>query len=456
MHVSTVNRALAVASLAAIAGTFLVGCTPPGSDSTAPTAHTGVQLSPDEVRDAGEITLEIADYEATVGPSEALDKNIAQFETEYPNITINRTAKGFADYAKTVNLQMTSNNPPDIAELNIITNPALISSGALLPLDDYYEAYGWEAQQNYPTTALGILKAEPDASSFGTGNFYALGAAGNMIGVYYNKAVLERLGLDAPTTFDDFEAALETARQQNVTPIQLGNLDQIPAAFAIATVLTQFEDPDVLAGWVYGAKGSTFATPGIEAGVAKLGEWAEKGYFLSQANGTKDDDAIGAFLAGEGLFAFSGTWRLSQIDEALGADGGFMLLPPTTAGADRYASGAVQAPFTISSQSEHPDIAAFFLNYLIGPDTAENNLAGGWLPFGTQIPESTGGVTAQEAMAAWGDALATGVLTPSLDWATPTMGPDAEFPGLQSLIGGQMTATELVADMQANWAAYHG
>ena len=51
---------------------------------------------------------------------------------------------------------------------------------------------------------------------------------GEIVGVYYNKQMLADLGLDVPTTFAEFEQALEVAKQAGEVPIQFGNNDAFP------------------------------------------------------------------------------------------------------------------------------------------------------------------------------------------------------------------------------------
>ena len=53
------------------------------------------------------------------------------------------------------------------------------------------------------------------------------------MGVYYNVDKLTALGLEVPTTFAEFEAALAAAKEAGELPIKLGNQAGWPATHAL-------------------------------------------------------------------------------------------------------------------------------------------------------------------------------------------------------------------------------
>lgn len=446
-------RPAAIAAALMTVGSVTAGCTAliPSSPVVAPPAAVGRKLTGTEVAAAGQVTLRMTDFETTGGTTQALDRIIRRFETDYPNINVERDSKAFSDYGKTIQLTMSSANAPDIAEANVVMARRLIPGGLVRPLDSYYSAYGWK--QRYPATVRGLLQAEPSGKTFGRGSFWGQSLGGNLVGVYYNAEKLHKLGLTVPRTFAEFEAALATAKAKGELPLQTGNLEQVQANHVLSTVMNDFEDPDAISRWVNGEPGATFQTPGIEQAAEIVRDWAAKGYFPSGTNGIREDDAAAAFASGEGVFDITGSWRDTAFDQALGDDGGFFLLPPRKPGGHPSATGWLMNPLTVSSRSRHADLAAFFLDYASGPRNAEINLAGGNLPF-TGALRTTGGPVAADVLAAWRTAVKDGSLVPYLDFATPSMG-DTLFPALQSVLAGQMTTDRFTAVVQADWTAYH-
>jgi raffinose/stachyose/melibiose transport system substrate-binding protein len=435
-------------AVAAVA-TILTACTP-GTKTGASSKVSGATLSAADVRKAGNVTLKMTDFETT-GTQGTLDTLIHNFEAAYPNITIKRTSKDFESYGKTINLTMSAGSAPDLAEANVPMASRLISGGLTRPLDAYSSGYNWS--QRYPGSVLQLLRSDT-GKTFGTGHYWGQALGGNMVGVYYNKSQLASLGLRVPTTFAEFQNDLAVAKSKGKLPLQMGNLEQHPANHMLSTVMNDFSDPQRIRDWVNGVAGSTFDTSGNKQAMGILADWAKKGYLPSQTNGTKDDDAAIAFGRGKGVFDITGTWREAPFAKALGADGGFFTLPPVHAGGTSYATGWLANPFVISSKSKHPDIAAFFLNYMSSPQNTAITTAGGFLPFDANAPVP-GNPIGADVLAAWKKAVANNSLVPYLDFAAPAMG-DALFPALQSLIGGQQSPSQVAKTVQTAWAAYHG
>ena len=76
---------------------------------------------------------------------------------------------------------------------------------------------------------------------------------GEVVGVYYNKAKLKKLGLEVPTTFQAFEEAVTKAKDAGETPIQFGNLDKWPGIHEYEEVMLQYCDKTAASDWIFGA-----------------------------------------------------------------------------------------------------------------------------------------------------------------------------------------------------------
>ncbi len=91
-----------------------------------------------------------------------------------------------------------------------------VKAGLLQSLDGYAKAYGWT--DRFPESVRALASYTEDGKEFGTGNLYGLPQVGEVVGVWYNKAKLDSLGIEAPTTTTDFEAALAKAEQAGELP----------------------------------------------------------------------------------------------------------------------------------------------------------------------------------------------------------------------------------------------
>ena len=174
------------------------------------------------------VTLLVWDQEVRGGQNASMKALNTAFQKKFPDIKINRVAKSFTDLQATLKLAASGPNPPDVVEANngYSAMGPLVKANLLLSLNKYSAKYGWRGR--YSTGILRMNQFSADAKNFGTGNLYGLPMTGEVVGVYYNKAKLRKLGLSVPTTFAAFQQALAKAKAAGETPIQFGNLDKWP------------------------------------------------------------------------------------------------------------------------------------------------------------------------------------------------------------------------------------
>ncbi|MFE9245027.1 ABC transporter substrate-binding protein [Nocardiopsis sp. NPDC006938] len=402
----------------------------------------------------GEISTDIGDAEATLTLAFADDppthELVQGFTSRYPNVTVELQQTQFTDYVKTISLSMTSDDAPDIAQYNPGAMRSLIPGGHILDLDPYAEAYGWD--ESFPAASLEPLRSDDAASEFATGSLYAAPGALSVLGVFYNTALLEEAGVpEPPATLEDFETALELADQADIAPLSVGGLEV--GGFQIwNALLNVLGDHGEYKDWVYGAAGSTIETDAAAEATETFHRWVEAGYVPESANATSDNDARAAFVDGDGMFLVTGNWAAFELEAEMGDDVGFMLMPGTTVDQTPVASGASVA-YAVSSHTDHPDVAAAFLDYLSGVEAAEIQLSTGFMPVDTQAPTESRGLLG-EVNSGFGTVADNEGIVPFPDYATPGM-IDQLTPGVQGLISGSATPEEFLASLQAEWESHH-
>lgn len=373
------------------------------------------------------------------------------FTEQHPNVSIELQQTPFTDYVKTVTLSMSSDEAPDIAQYNPGAMRSLIPGGYVMDLEPYAEAYGWE--ESFPEASLEPLRADEDATRFGTGSLYAVPGALSMLGVFYNRELLAHAGVEGPpATFDEFEDALAAVDEEGIAPFSVGGLEV--GGFQVwNTLLNAFGDDRAYRDWVHGAPDSTIETDEAMAATETLTRWVEAGYISESANATSDDDAKAAFAGGESAFLMIGNWAAFEMEEALGEDVGFFLLPGEDPDRTPMTSGS-SVSYTVSSATEHPDVAAAFLDYLSSPEAAQIQLDTGFMPVDTEASTGEGGVL-EEINSVYGTAAEQDGIVPFPDFATPGM-IDQLTPGVQGLIAGSTDGETFLSDLQAEWDRVHG
>ncbi len=424
----------------------LSACAPGGQNVD---SNAGGSISKDVPTDE-EISLTLAHWEVG-GNGEAIDALIAAYEEKHPNVSIDVSFASFNDYGQRIKLQMSDADAPDIAQAGqafTMMGP-LVEGGLLRPLDDYAELYGWG--DRFGPGLLDQARFESDGSKFGTGDLYGLALGGNMVGVFYNREVVDALGIDPNfETLADLDDALATAKDGGYIPLALGNADAWPANHLLSILISQYADNADMLAWIYGNEGASFTDAPFVDATAHLEGWAAEGLIDPAANGLSFDDAIARFAAGDSAFFVTGNWALATMQDQMGDNVGFTAFPGLTADAPARATGATTSPFTISASTEYPDVAANFLDFMTGPEAAEILSNGGYAPLtpGAVVAGDTQLIADYNEV--WSNVLADDGLTLFLDWSTVAMG-NTLFPSIQELLAGRITAADLTSSVQSEW-----
>jgi raffinose/stachyose/melibiose transport system substrate-binding protein len=439
-------------ALPAIVAALVAGCGSPGS-SNGGSSQTGLGSTGFDT--SKKVTITMWDTENSPGPSKAEDALIKQFEAKYPNVTVKRTVKNFDDYVATIKLAASSSNAPDVFQGNEGSiDQALVKAGLIVPFDSLAKSYGWDTRFG-SSAALNPLRWTSDGTTWGSGTLWGIAQKAEVLGAFYNKPTLARLGLQPPKTFADFETSLAKAKAAGVPPIMVGNLDRYPLGHVFMVLQARFEDPKAIADWTYGRPGASFDTPGTRKAAGILQQWAQKGYFENGFNGVSQDNAGARFGKGEGLYFITGPWMNQTFAGPLGDKVGFLPLPSVDGSPGAPTTGSLSLPWHVSAKSAHQDVAAAFVDFITNQNAANIIIGNGDLPAAAPAGSPIDPASSLASIsAAWQEKSQAGTLTPYLDWATPTMG-DTLFGGLQQLSEGKMTPAQFTQAVQADWEKAH-
>jgi raffinose/stachyose/melibiose transport system substrate-binding protein len=441
-----------VAVLAA-ATLLAAGCGTPGGDSgdnAEKAKESNANAAKVDVAKAGDVTLTVWDQEVRGGQAAQIKRLNQAFQEKYPNVTIKRVAKSFTDLNTTLKLAVSGSKAPDVVQANQ-GRPVmgqLVKGGLLRPMDAYADAYGWA--DRWSKTLLDLNRFSPDGRQFGSGNLYGVSQMGEIVGVYYNKDKVPSV----PKTFGEFEQMLAKAKQDGEIPIAFGNLDKYGGIHEFQTVQNQFTDKQATRDFVFAREGASFSTPENEEAAKTLQEWAAKGYFTPDYNGTAYDPAWQQFAKGRGPFTIAGTWITADVSKAMGDKVGFFLMPGREEGSDPVALGGESLPWAITQKSKNADVAAAYIDFLTNAEAVQVLVDTNNLPAMKTDVQPQGALN-QEIAAAWKELNDADGLTPYMDYATPSFYDDFSG-GVQRLLPGRLSPKEFVDDMQAKYAKFTG
>lgn len=172
-----------------LATSLLTGCgstddnTAEGTAAATESKQETVDLANTEVsEETAEITY--ANFNASGGNEETLQKMYDAFHEEYPNITVNIETIGYDDYFTQMQTRVAGGTAPDCYELNIENFAAYANKGVLAELTGIDTS-------GYNTTALNAFSV--DGKQYGVpGNF------SNVV-LIYNKDLFDKAGIAYPT-----------------------------------------------------------------------------------------------------------------------------------------------------------------------------------------------------------------------------------------------------------------
>jgi raffinose/stachyose/melibiose transport system substrate-binding protein len=374
-----------------------------------------------EVIDSDEITLVVWDQFYRPEESAVIEALNAEFEEAHPGVKIQREVKVLDDLKMTLKLALAEADGPDIAQVNQGRSDmgAMVEADLLLPLNDYLAKYSWG--NVFSTSVASRNSFTADGKSFGQGNLYGVSPTAEVVGVYYNKDLFKKNRWSVPTTFEEFQELLAKIKKAGITPISFGSLDGWNAIHEFSAIQHLLVSSDYINNLTYGVNNVSFDTPENQEAAQILLDWAQAGYFTDGFPGIGYDDCNNNFKAGEGAMTITGSWFAPELMTGTDQEFGFFLLPGLS-GKQTMAIGGVGIPYAIRKTTQHPDLAAEYLDWMISPRAAELWAQAGMLP-AMSLPENTKVKTDNlfgDTLHAWETINKNNAVGHYIDWATPT------------------------------------
>lgn len=421
---------------------------------TQPPATEAEATQPAAPEAAGQVTLVVWDQFYRDVEMKVMDTLNEEFEAAHPGVKVERVVKTLDDLKVTLKQAMAQADGPDVAQVNQGRSDmgAMVQADLLLPLNDYATQFKWADRISSSVANRNSFTA--DGKTFGQGNLYGVSPTAEVVGVYYNKGIFEANGWQIPKTYEEFLALLGAIKAKGITPISFGSLDGWPAIHEYSAVQHLLVTPEYINDLVYGVNNVSFDTPENREAARTMQEWVDKGYFTDGFAGIGYDDVNKLFKAGQGAMTITGSWLAGELVGDTDQKFGFFLLPGP-GGKPAMAIGGVGIPFAIRKTSQHADLSAQYLDWMISPRAAQLWAGAGMAPAMPLPPDAKleGGSLFADTVDAW-DAINKGNLVGHyIDWATPTFY-DTLVAELQKLFGKASTPEQFTAAVEKDYAAF--
>jgi multiple sugar transport system substrate-binding protein len=383
---------------------------------------------------ADPVTIEVWFHSGKGEEREVLDAQVEDFNAMQNEVIVKAVRLPEGSFNEQVSAAALAGDLPDLLDFD---GPFLYNyawAKHLIPLDDYVSD---------------ALKADflPTIIAQGTygGKLYSLGTFDSGLAIWGNKAYLEKAGVRIPTGIEDawdleeFNEALE----------KLQSLDEVEYAIDFKMNYGQGEwytygFSPIIQSWgadlidrsdFQSADGVLNSPEAVEALT-----WFQTLFGMGYANvlPAGDDDFYGRKIA---ALSFVGHWMWTPHSEGLGED--LVLLPMPKFG-KKAVTGMGSWNWGITSQSEHPDAAWKFLEYLIEPEQI------------LRMTNANGAVPARKSALAMSDLFGTGgplsIFVEQLDGGVAVTRPETPaYPtittafaeAVQNIVNGADVKTEL-------------
>lgn len=350
-----------------LTASLLAGCgstdNSAASENTAAAEETASAEEAQEVVDlAGTETTEeaveitYANFNASGGNEETLQKMYEAFHEEYPNITVNIETIGYDDYFTQMQTRVAGGTAPDCYELNIENFAAYANKGVLAELTGIDTS-------GYNATALNAFSV--NGKQYGVpGNF------SNVV-LIYNKDLFDQAGVSYPTddwTWDDAMEACEkiSALGDDIygiyQPITFNEFFKVAAQYgggvlnADKTEFTINSEENLKAATMMISKVTDTNVQPTEAQMGGMGDWD-------------------LFESGRLGMIPTGIWAFNTFADACDFNWDICVEPGGTQKATHFFSNAL----VVNADSDKKEAAATWINWLASSDTsAQMRIDAGW------------------------------------------------------------------------------
>lgn len=360
---------------------------------------------------------------------------LAGFQELHPNVTFENNFVPFAQYLPTLEAMIAGGELPDVFFGHV--KAAELGRGGLAV--NYSEVFDEEF--------LGQFYPGPTRQFTFDGNVYAIPWTAQLFGIFVNPIIMEELGLEPPTTWDDLMAMAPAINEAGYIPLSWGNAAANVCPDFVLPLITQYGG-DVYALDDLTAEGVTWDSQPVVDALTLLQDLQNAGVFMPGINGVTEEQGAQVFYQGRAPMFYSGSWYPAIIEtnalEEIAASYYVVKNPALAEDEIHWTGDGSGEGWVTNANSPNRDLALEFVQYLMSPEvygqhiTATQNMPS--MPAGLEFVENP---IVQE-MTGWLETDgANHILFGQGSW-------DAVAGVCSSILDGSITPVDGAAQIQAN------
>jgi raffinose/stachyose/melibiose transport system substrate-binding protein len=273
---------------------------------------------------------------------------------------------------------------------------------------------------------------------------YGIGNEVELIGVYYNKEIFKKLGVDVPKTYEEFIDIAKKAKDNNIVGISFDDKDQWPAFHLESVFYTAVAGKEKMDAVL--SKKASFDQPIFAEALDTFADLIENGYTTKNPLSVSYDDGNKEFFSGKAAMRITGTWMVGGMVENLKDNVGFFIMPPVKSELPLMAPGGIGGAMVASAKTKHPKETAKFLDYMFSEKSAKI-----WYE-NSKIPPISVDVSTLNVNSLFKEVVQMANTPAGMSYNVDVLMPqkvnDVTMNVLQELIGGKKTGAEVVKEKQ--------
>lgn len=233
---------------------------------------------------------------------------VAAWESKTGNKVDDSSATSDETFKSRITTDFETGSEPDVLFFfNGVDSNQFVEQGKVVSVD--------EIRKEYPDYASN-MKDDMLGASPVDGKNYSIPVNGFWEGMFVNKEVLKKAGVDVPTkdtTWDEFLQMCEKIKKAGYTPIA-ASLLEIPHYWFEYSIYN-FDSPtthNTVPAKVDDAAGKAWVS-----GLEDIKSLYEKGYFPANTLTAKDDETFQLFTNDKAAFLCDGSWKVGGIESAV-------------------------------------------------------------------------------------------------------------------------------------------
>ncbi len=343
------------------------------------------------------VTLTIWDLWTMGAENDGMEAVVQVFMEEYPNIKVHRVTTENEPYKIAIRTALATGTPPDVWFIwpGYTYLGSLADAGVVYDLTDDYGRLGLTERIN-PTAREQVRWRGRD---------YCVPVESYVEPMWYSKAIFQNLGIDIPSTWDDFWTIAEKIRDAEIYPIALGNRERWPGEHLDGQMLALAGGAPLVQKVLTAEE--KWANDRFIEGQTKLQDMVRSGFFAPGINAMDDKEARMLLYVEKAAMYFMGDWSINDFESEMpNFEYDFFFLPTWRKDVPHTIVGGPNGAFAVAEASEHKEEALLFLEVMTRPEVWQERLkyASGISPIIGATTEEIVGETTMRLLKAYEEA----------------------------------------------------